>query len=83
MKKDGKMVRQALVMVFEVSINMIVPIVLCTIFGAWLGKKLEQLWIVVPFFFAGALAGYTNIYKLAKRFLKDTDKKRESDVKKN
>ena len=83
MKKDKKMVQDALVMVFEFSINMIVPILLCTFLGAWLGEKLDKLWIVVPFLFIGALAGYTNIYKMAKRFLKDKDTKKETDVKKN
>lgn len=83
MKKDKKMVRDAMVMMFEFSINMIVPILLCTFLGAWLGKKIDKLWIVVPFFFIGAMAGYTNIYKMAKRFLKDGDTKKETDVKKN
>ncbi len=83
MKKDKKMVQDALIMVFEISINMIVPILLCTFFGAWLGEKLDKLWIVVPFFFIGAMAGYTNIYKMAKRFLKDKDTKKETNVKKD
>jgi len=83
MKKDRKMVRQALVMVFEFSINMIVPIILCTFIGIWLGEKLDKNWIVVPLFFVGALAGYTNIFKLAKKFIKDSDAKKENDVKKD
>jgi len=83
MKEDRKMVQDALIMVFEFSINMIVPILLCTFTGAWLGEKLDKLWIVVPFFFIGAMAGYTNIYKMAKRFLKDKDTKKETNVKKD
>lgn len=83
MKKDRKMVQQALIMVFEFSVNMIVPIMLCTFIGIWLGNELDKKWMVVPLFFAGALAGYTNIYKMAKRFLDDKDTKKEKDVKKD
>ncbi len=71
MNKDKRDVQNALIMVFEVGINMIVPIMLCTLLGVWLGKKTDINWMVIPFFFIGALAGYTNIFKLAKRFLKD------------
>ena len=83
MKKDRKMVQQAIIMVFEFGINMIVPIVLCTFIGIWLGEKLNLKWLVVPLFFVGALAGYTNIFRLAKKFIKDSDTKKEQDVKKN
>ena len=69
--------QEALMMVFELSINMLVPILLCTFFGVWLGEKIHINWMAVPFFFIGALAGYTSIFKKMKRFLKDDKKKKD------
>ena len=40
MKRDNKKeVMNALIMVFQFGINMIVPIFLCTLAGVWIGKK--------------------------------------------
>jgi hypothetical protein len=36
-------------------------------FGIWLGRKYDILWITIPLFVIGALAGFTNIYKMAKK----------------
>lgn len=83
MNNDKKIIRHAIIIFMQVGINMIVPIVLCVWAGDWLGKKFDISWLVVVFFFMGALAGYTNIYKLYKAFLKDTDKRKEKDVKKD
>ena len=68
-------------MVSQFGINMIVPIALCVGAGAWIGDKYDMDWVVIPLFFMGALAGYTNIYKAAKQFMKKESKK--NDVKKN
>lgn len=79
--------QEALMMVFELSINMLVPILLCTFFGVWLGEKTGINWLAVPFFFIGALAGYTSIFKRIRRFLKDDksqnskNPKKEEDIK--
>lgn len=79
-KKDD--IVKAASMVSQFGINMIVPIALCVAAGAWLGDKYDMDWVVIPLFFMGALAGYTNIYKAAKQFMKK-DNKKENDVKKN
>lgn len=68
----------ALVMVLQFGINMIVPIVLCVALGVWIGNKTGLTWIVIPLFFMGALAGFNNIYKMSKKFL---DQKRKRDLK--
>ncbi len=82
MKKDNnKDVWNALTMVLQFGINMIVPICLCTFVGIWLGKKIEAEWIVIPLFFVGALAGFTNIYKLSRRFFQKEEQNK--DVKKD
>lgn len=81
-KKNSRQVWDALVMVFQFGINMIVPIVMCTLIGVWVGKKTGIIWITVPLFFVGALAGATNIYKMVKKMI-EQDSKGKNDVKKD
>lgn len=71
MKRDNKKeIMNALIMVFQFGINMIVPIFICTMLGVWIGGKTGVDWITVPLFFLGALAGANNIYRMARKFLK-------------
>lgn len=81
--KNQKKVFQSLTLILQFGLNMIVPIVLCTMLGAWIGKKYDIPVITVPLFVMGALAGFTNIYKMAKKIygLGKTDRKGQ-DVKK-
>lgn len=65
--KNQKKVFQSLTLILQFGLNMIVPIVLCMMFGICLGRKYDILWITIPFFVIGALAGFTNIYKMAKK----------------
>ena len=54
-------------LILQFGLNMIVPIVMCTLLGAWLGKKYGMPIITVPLFIMGALAGFNNIFKMAKK----------------
>lgn len=82
MKKDTRQVMDALVLVFQFGINMIVPISLCCLLGIWIGNKTGISWMMIPFFFVGALAGFTNIYKMARKVY-DRDNKDRKHVKKD
>lgn len=73
MKNRGK-VFHAFTMVTQFGLNMIVPIVLCTLCGVWLGEKFDIPVITVPLFMTGALAGFRNVYILAKKIWQDDDK---------
>ena len=77
MKKETRQVMDALVLVFQFGINMIVPIFLCCMLGIWIGKKTGISWMMIPFFFVGALAGFTNIYKMARKIYSRGDKDRK------
>ncbi len=74
-KDDMRYVWDALIMVFQFGINMLVPIFICTFLGVWLGNKFDISWIVIPLFFVGAIAGGNNIYKMSKKFIDSQDKK--------
>lgn len=70
MKRKGN-VWQSLMMVTQFGINMLVPILLCTLLGVYIGKKFDVPIITIPLFLVGALAGFRNVYRLAKRLYED------------
>lgn len=55
---------------------------LCSILGVWLGNLTGINWLMIPFFFMGALAGFTNIYKTVRKLYRQEEKK-ENHVKKD
>ncbi len=73
--KNKRGVFQAFTMVIQFGINMIVPIVMCTLFGVWIGEKFQIPVVTVPLFLMGALAGFRNIFIMAKRIYRDDQKK--------
>ena len=66
MRHDKSVIR-ALMMIFQFGLNMLVPIVLCTLAGIFIDRKLGTSFMTIVLFFAGALAGFTNIYRMAKK----------------
>lgn len=75
MRKNND-VWNALMMVFQFGINMIVPILMCTLLGVWIGNKTGATWVTIPLFFVGALAGGNNIYRMSKKLMKNINTKR-------
>ncbi len=70
-KKGSKReVMDALMMVYQFGICMLVPIFMCTLFGVWLGNKTGINWLCIPFFFVGAIAGGQSVYRMAKKYMK-------------
>ena len=65
--KNNREVVQSFAMIMQFGINMLVPILACTLLGAWLGEKLQISWLAIPFFALGALAGMRNVFVFARR----------------
>ena len=80
--KYRKNVYQSFTMVMQFGLNMIVPILMCTMLGVYIGEKYDILFIVAPLFFIGALAGFRNIYKMAKKIFDQESDRDTKDVKK-
>lgn len=72
--KNNRHVFQAFTMVMQFGLNMLVPIVLCTLLGVWLGDKFDIPIVTVPLFIVGALAGFRNVFIMAKKIYQDDDK---------
>lgn len=65
--KYNKTVWQALTMITQFGVNMLVPIFLCSFAGMYLDRWLGTSVWMVALFFVGALAGFTNVFRFAKR----------------
>ena len=70
MKKENREIANALIMILQISVTMLVPILLCYLGGAWLDGKFGTKWIGVVGFILGAIAGFQNVYRLVKRYFK-------------
>lgn len=82
-KKYKKPVYQSLTMIGQFGINMLVPIFLCSFAGLYLDRKLQTSFLVVLFFFIGALAGFSNVYRFARKIYQDESKGGHSEQNKN
>lgn len=71
--KNKRSVMQSLIFVTQFGISMIVPILLCTFLGVYLGRRFDQPVIAVPLFLIGAAAGFQNVYRLARKTYQDKD----------
>lgn len=80
--KYKKNVYQSFAMVMQFGLNMIVPILICTMLGVYIGKKYDMLFIVAPLFIIGALAGFRNIYIMAKKIYEQESGRDTENVKK-
>ncbi len=70
-RKLDKSVYKSLALITQFGINMLVPIFLCSFLGLWLDQRFETSWWMIVLFFVGALAGFRNIYILAKKIMDD------------
>ncbi len=74
-KNRKKTVYQALIAVSQFGINMLVPIFLCFFAGLFLDRKMGTSFFMVLLFFVGALAGFRNVFLLARRIYGDAEGK--------
>lgn len=79
--KYNKSVFRALTLITQFSINMLVPIFLCSFLGMFLDKKLGTSFWFVVLFFAGALAGFRNVYIFARQIYEDKSSDTRNDRK--
>ena len=68
-KKSDKKVFQALILVSQFGINMLVPMGLMLWLGMWLDNKFQTSWLTILCFFLGAIAGFQNIYKMSRNLM--------------
>lgn len=72
-KKYDKNVYRSLVLITQFGINMLVPVFLCFFVGYWIDTKFGTSFWTMILFFVGALAGFRNVYIMAKKVYDDKD----------
>ena len=65
--KYNRNVYHSLMMISQFGINMLVPIFLCSFIGIFIDKKCGTSFWVVVLFFIGAIAGFTNVFRYARK----------------
>lgn len=63
-----------LTLISQFSINMLVPIFMCSFIGIYLDRKLGTEFLMIVLFFVGALAGFRNIYLLSLKMIRADEK---------
>lgn len=77
--KYKKSVYQAMTLITQFTIHMLVPIFLCSFFGIYLDNKFHTGFWFIVLFFVGALAGFRNIYRLAKQIYEKNEEDEEDE----
>ena len=72
-KKGSSKVYQSFALVTQFGITMLVPIALCSFLGWYLDQRLGTEFLFVLLFFVGALAGFRNIFILARKVYENKD----------
>ena len=78
----NKNVYHALMMISQFGINMLVPIFICSFAGMFLDRKFGTSYWTVALFFVGALAGFTNVFRFAKKIYETPAQTRRRGTKK-
>ena len=73
--KKKKKVFRSLTLISQFGINMLVPIFICSFAGMFLDRRLGTSFFMIILFFVGAIAGFRNIFILARRIYEDKDEK--------
>lgn len=81
-KGYDKKVFRSLAMVTQFGINMLVPITLMSALGIYLDRKFDTSFWMILLFFAGAVAGGQNVFRMAGQILSSgvpEEKRRKED----
>ena len=79
--KKNREVFEMLTLITQLGISMLVPILMCTLFGVWLGRRLGTNLIPVIGFIIGAAAGMESVYKIVKKYIKTKNDKGSKKIK--
>ena len=71
--KDKHGIGQAIVMITQLGINMLVPVFMCLFIGIWLDKQLGTGWLTLVFLILGIMGGIRGVYSLIHNILEQED----------
>ncbi len=76
-KDDKKKTMQALALITQLGLIMIVSIGMTSALGIWLDRRLGTSFCTVILFFLGAVAGGQGVYRTVKKIYRDEDEKND------
>lgn len=65
--KNDRGVYRILAAFSQFTVQLLVPIFMCSFVGYWIDQKCNTSWVFILFFFVGALAGMRNLFVLASK----------------
>ena len=80
--KDKHGIGQAIVMITQLSINMLVPVFMCLFIGIWLDKQLGTGWLTLVFLILGIMASIRSMFITLKPLLKGERETKDEAFKK-
>lgn len=80
---QGGRVLESLALVMQFGIHMLVPILMCLFLGIWIDRRAGTSYWVIILFFMGALAGFTNVYRLAMKMSGKNSGRRRKEADRN
>lgn len=70
--RDKHGIGQAIVMITQLSINMLVPVFMCLFIGIWLDKRLGTGWLTLVFLILGIMASIRSLPITSPSFAKNS-----------
>lgn len=80
---DKKKTFQALSLITQLGLVMLVAVGMTTALGIWLDRKMGTSFITVIMFFLGAAGGCQGAYRVVKQIFRDDDEKNDKTSKKD
>lgn len=77
-RKGQAKVYQSLALITQFGLTMLVPIFLCSFLGWYLDQRFHTVYLFIVLFFVGALAGFRNIFILARKVYESGNEKEQS-----
>jgi ATP synthase protein I len=75
--KSKQSVGKALVLITQLSINMLVPIFMCLFIGIWLDNRLGTAWLTLVFLVLGVIAAIRAMFVTLQPLLKGEREKKD------
>lgn len=69
--KYNRNVYHSLMMISQFGINILVPVFLCSFAGMFIDKKCGTSFWTVILFFIGAVSGFMNVYRFARKIYEE------------
>ena len=76
---DNKKTFQALTLVTQLGLIMVVSIGVTSALGIWLDKRFGTSWITVVMFVMGTAAGIQSVWRMIKKIYRDEERDRERE----